>query len=90
MSAKPVYEFDYTSTPYAVTNPTALNEYLYWYDTDTDLNSENVYYDAGDNYAIWTNASAKTLITAVSDVDGSPTDKFEPVPHTFTASGATS
>ena len=57
--------------------PEALQGTRYWYDVGTQVNGEKVYYDnATDAYAYW-NDGADWLLTAVADVDGTPTDYFE-------------
>ena len=86
MSAKPIYEFDkVTVSSNAV--PSALQGSVYWYDTDTTLNAESVYYESTDTYAYW-NDGSDWLITVVADVDTTPTDKFTLSGSTFTGAGA--
>jgi len=87
MSAKPIYEFDKrTSSTDAV--PSALQGSVYWYDTGTTLNGESVYYESTDTYALWYNGTNR-VISAIADVDGSPTDYFYEYSDTTQIEGRT-
>ena len=68
-----------------ITSGTGLTPDLdnaYWYDTGTDVNGENVYYDSGGTYAYW-NDGSDWLIYTIEDYlieaggGASPTDYFK-------------
>ena len=86
MSAKPIYEFDKVTTSTDAV-PAALQGSVYWYDTETVVNSEAVHYESTDTYAYWYDGAA-WLITVVADVDTVSTDKFTLSGSTLTGADA--
>jgi len=86
MSAKPIYEFDKTTTSTDAV-PAALQGSVYWYDTEETVNSQAIYYESTDTYAMW-HDSSDWLITIVADVDTVATDKFTLSGSTYTGAGA--
>ena len=86
MTAKPIYEFDKrTSSTDAV--PADLKADVYWYDTGTTENSESVYYESTDTYAMW-NDGADWVITIVAEVGSLGANKFTLSGSTYTGAGA--
>ena len=74
MSAKPIYEFDRTTTSTDAV-PAALQGSIYWYDTETLENSEAVYYEPTDTYALW-NHGTGWIVTVGADVGSLVADVF--------------
>lgn len=80
--SNPNYSFEFVTTSSDAV-PADLQGSVYWYDTGAEVNSEAVYYDSSDTYAKWYDG-AQWIISAISDVDGSPTDYFADIPATIT------
>lgn len=86
MSAKPIYEFDRTTTSTDAV-PAALQGSIYWYDTETLENSEAVYYEPTDTYALW-NHGTGWIVTVGADVGSLVADVFLSYPADVVVSGS--